>query len=256
MPVRALSAGQSTAVRRDRLLSTRLMGHGGIASRAKIAVERWLASRSSLEKAVTSLFHRMYYHGPNRSWWDNTTWLGTRVEKSPFDLWIYQELLTRLRPDVIIETGTNRGGSALYLASICDLLDNGKVITVDIETRFDPPEHPRITYLQGSSTAPDIVSRITEAASGTIMVILDSGHSRAHVLDELAAYASLVTPGSYLVVEDTHLNGHPVSPGFGPGPMEAVEEFLRSHSEFRIDRDCEKFLMTFNPRGFLQRSDG
>lgn len=224
--------------------------------KAAIGVQRWLAGRPALERTVTNLFHRMYYHGSSRPWWENTTWLGTRVQKCPLDLWIYQELLSRLRPDVIVETGTNRGGSALYLASICDLLGSGRIITVDLQTRFDPPQHPRITYLSGSSTSPEVISRITGEASGTIMVILDSAHQRAHVLEELAAYGPLVTPGSYLIVEDTHLNGHPASPGFGPGPMEAVEEFVGSHPEFRVDRDCEKFFMTFNPRGFLQRVEG
>jgi len=226
--------------------------------KATIAMKRWLASQAPLERAVTNLFHLMYYHNPYRTWWDSTTWLGAPLQKCPFDLWIYQELLTRVRPDVIIETGTRWGGSARYLASICDLLESGRVMTVDIATttKFDRPQHPRITYLEGSSTSPEIISRITKEASGTMMVILDSDHSRAHVLDELEAYSPLVTPGSYLIVEDTHLNGHPVTPRFGPGPMEAVEEFLGSHPEFRVDRDCEKFFMTWNPRGYLQRVQG
>jgi cephalosporin hydroxylase len=217
-----------------------------------VAVQQWVERQSPVERAVTNLFHRMYY----RSWprmRTSTKWLGTPLRKCPLDLWIYQELLTRVRPDVILETGTRYGGSAHYLASICDLLDSGRVMTVDISTEPNRPQHPRITYLEGSSTSPEILSRMTEEASGTIMVILDSDHSRAHVLDELAAYGPLVTPGSYLIVEDTNINGHPANRGFGPGPMEAVEEFLGSHPGFRVDRDCEKFFMTFNPRGYLRR---
>jgi cephalosporin hydroxylase len=84
-------------------------------------------------------------------------------------------------------------------------------------------------------------------------VILDSNHTEEHVLGELDGYSAFVTPGSYMIVEDTHLNGHPVSPGFGPGPMEAVEKWLPAHPEFRVDPDCEKFFMTWNPRGYLQR---
>jgi cephalosporin hydroxylase len=218
----------------------------------RIAVKRWVTSLSPVEEAITSLFHRMYYRASHRTW-EDTAWLGTPIVKCPLDLWVYQELLTRVRPDVIIETGTCKGGSAYYLASICDLLDNGRVVTVDISTEPDRPQHSRITYLTGSSTSAEILSRISEEASGTVMVVLDSDHKRAHVLDELAAYSPLVTPGSYLIVEDTNLNGHPVAGHVTGGPMEAAEEFLGSHPEFRIDRACEKFFMTFSPRGYLRR---
>ncbi len=221
-------------------------------SKWRTEVEQRVEALPVVRKATTNRFHRLYYGSP-KSTWNNTTWLGTTIMKCPLDLWIYQELLTRLRPDVILETGTHKGGSAHYLASICDLLDHGRVVTVDVTAMPDLPRHPRITYLEGSSTAPEIIGRMSEEAGGTTMVILDSDHSRAHVLGELAAYAPLVSPGSYLIVEDTHVNGHPVTPGFGPGPMEAVEEFLGSNSEFRIDEDCEKFFFTFNPRGYLRR---
>jgi cephalosporin hydroxylase len=126
-------------------------------------------------------------------------------------------------------------------------------VTVDISTEPERPQHPRITYLGGSSTSPEIIRRMSEEASGTVMVILDSDHSRGHVLNELTAYSPLVTPGSFIVVEDTNLNGHPAAPGFGPGPMEAVQEFLGTHPEFRVDREYEKFFMTFNPHGYLRR---
>ncbi len=85
------------------------------------------------------------------------------------------------------------------------------------------------------------------------MVILDSDHSRDHVLRELELYSPLVTPGCYLVVEDTNVNGHPVSPEFGPGPMEAVEAFLETTNDFEVDRSREKLLLTFNPSGYLRR---
>ena len=85
------------------------------------------------------------------------------------------------------------------------------------------------------------------------MVVLDSDHHRDHVLAELRTYSALVTPGSYLIVEDTNINGHPVRPEFGPGPMEAVDEFLRESPDFAIDPEREKFFLTFNPRGFLRR---
>jgi cephalosporin hydroxylase len=86
-----------------------------------------------------------------------------------------------------------------------------------------------------------------------VMVVLDSDHHRDHVLEEMRSYGPLVTRGSYLVVEDTCVNGNPVEEGFGPGPMEAVDEFLREDARFAVDRGAEKFMMTFNPRGYLRR---
>jgi len=198
-------------------------------------------------------FHRLYYSS-GRQTWKNTRWLGARALKTPLDLWIYQELLVALLPALIIETGTAEGGSALFLASICQLLGRGEVITVDTETR-ERPRHSRITYLTGSSTSPETLAAVAERAQdkSPVMVLLDSDHDRDHVLAELRSYADFVTPGSYLVVEDTNLNDHPVLPGFGPGPMEAVEEFLRERDDFEPDPSAEKFLLTFNPRGYLRR---
>jgi cephalosporin hydroxylase len=176
--------------------------------------------------------------------WMNTYWLGVNVLKCPLDLWMYQEVLCRTRPDTIIETGTWNGGSALFLASVCDQLGNGRIITVDIEKR-PRRRHRRITYITGSSL--DIVGRLNP--SGRVMVILDSDHSKDHVLDELHAYSPLVSEGCYLIVEDTGISI--VNPGFGPGPAEAVEEFLAEDSSFTVDRNCEKFLLTTQPGGYL-----
>ena len=86
-----------------------------------------------------------------------------------------------------------------------------------------------------------------------VMVILDSDHHKEHVLNELRIYGKFVTKESYIIVEDTNINGHPVYPDFGPGPMEAVEEFLRENKNFVIDKTREKFYLTFNPRGYLKK---
>jgi cephalosporin hydroxylase len=91
------------------------------------------------------------------------------------------------------------------------------------------------------------------AGADTVLVLLDSDHAKDHVLREIGVYGTLVTPGSYLVVEDTNVNGHPVEPEFGPGPMEAVEEFLRERRDFVVDETREKFYLTFNPRGYLRK---
>ncbi len=199
-------------------------------------------------------FHKLYYDNHEQTW-ANTFWQGVPVQKCPLDLWVYQELIHSLKPDFVIETGTASGGSALYIASIFDILDHGRIISIDIESRPDRPQHPRITYLTASSTDPVIVARVRELVpeGANVMVVLDSDHSFAHVRDELRAYEGFVKTGQYLIVEDTNVNGHPVVPDFGPGPMEAVDEFLESRSDFVIDHGCEKFMMTFNPRGYLKR---
>jgi cephalosporin hydroxylase len=199
-------------------------------------------------------FHRIYYDAQDTTW-KQTFWLGVTVRKCALDLWTYQEILFETRPDLIVETGTYLGGSALYLASICDLLGHGKVVTIDISAPPGRPRHRRITYLQGSSVDPDVVGRIEQRArrAKRVMVILDSNHSRDHVLQELEAFGPLVTPGCYLVVEDTNVNGHPVLPDHGPGPMEAVESFLARTDAFEVDRSREKRLLTFNPSGYLRR---
>jgi cephalosporin hydroxylase len=205
-------------------------------------------------QATVNAFHRLYYMQLERTW-SQTFWMGTTVLKCPMDLWIYQEILHEVRPDLIVECGTYKGGSALFLAGICDLVGHGEVVTIDVESLSDRPSHPRLHYLTGSSIAPEILRSVVDRAGiGSVLVILDSDHGCSHVLEELRSYRQVVTPGSYLIVEDTCVNGHPLLPDFGPGPMEAVEEFLREAFEYSIDVSREKFYLTFNPRGFLRRA--
>jgi cephalosporin hydroxylase len=226
------------------------------ASRIVDRVSYRLATATSQQRRrIVSRFHRLYYYEGERTW-ANTSWLGARAQKCPLDLWIYQEILHETRPDLIVETGTADGGSALFLASILDLLGNGRVITIDVEARAARPQHERIEYVTASSTAPEIVAQVQAVAAraGSVMAILDSDHSREHVLAELRAYGDLVTPGNYLVVEDTNLGGHPIWPDFGPGPMAAAREFLAERTDFALDPQREKFGLTFNPNGFLRKT--
>jgi cephalosporin hydroxylase len=208
-----------------------------------------VAPRSTTETdsaQVVERFHRLYYDSYERTW-GNTRWLGIDCLKCPLDLWVYQEILSERRPDVIVETGTSRGGSALFLASICDMLNVGRVITVDVRPMGPAggwPAHPRLEYLTGSSVAPETVQAVHEAVGESrAMVVLDSDHSHEHVLAELRAYSPLVGPGDYLIVEDTN----------GPGPRAAVDEFLAEVDSFEIDAAREKFYMTHNPGGYLRR---
>lgn len=208
-------------------------------------------------KQIIDDFHALYfgalvtreYHGGGERW------MGVPIRKVPHDLWIYQEILHETRPDLIIETGTMLGGSALYFAHLCDLLGHGQVISIDLEQRETVPRHHRIEYMQGSSVAPEILERVRgRIAPGTrTMVVLDSDHSAEHVLQELRLYSPLVSPGQYLIVEDTNI-GHPLHTfQVERGPMEAVEAFLPTAPDFERDSSREKLLFTSNPGGFLKR---
>jgi cephalosporin hydroxylase len=201
-------------------------------------------------------FHRLYYGRGRgeRHRWSETYWLGVPCQKCPLDLWIYQEILFEMRPDLVVETGSAAGGSALYLASILDLLGKGQVLSIDIKDHEQRPAHPRVTFLRGSSTAAPVVEEVSRRADQRrVLVILDSDHGKDHVLAELRAYSRLVSEGGYLIVEDTNVNGHPVQKKHGPGPAEAVAQFLDECTDFEVDRAREKFLLTFNPSGYLRR---
>jgi cephalosporin hydroxylase len=222
----------------------------------------------SSEQTVVEQFHKLYFdsHVFGKTW-RSSSWMGVPVHKCPTDLWTYQELIYGIKPDVIVETGTLFGGSAYYLASLCDLVGNGRVITIDVDSAEESvsrgrsaatkirPVHPRVTYLRGSSTSKEILLQVKNLIqeSDKVLVVLDSDHRKTHVLDELRAYAPLVSIGSYLIVEDTNINGHPILTEFGPGPMEAVAEFLTTNKNFVVDRSRESHLLTFNPGGYLRR---
>jgi len=211
----------------------------------------WLGAQVAATDDVRTRFHLLSYYGGALQ---QTYWLGVPILKSPLDCWTYQEIIHEQRPDLIIETGTDRGGSALFLASMCDLVGNGRVISVDVRSAATVT-HPRLTLLVGDSTSTTLLEQIRAARrdARSCMVILDSDHHAPHVARELRAYREFVSAGSYMVVEDTNVNGHPVMPEHGPGPFEAVHEFVAEDHDFEIDRSREKFLMTFFPDGYLKR---
>lgn len=197
-------------------------------------------------------FHRYYYATA-----EDPTWGGYPCMKVPGDLLMYQEIICQTRPEVIIETGTAYGGSALFLATVCDMISCGQVITVDLprQNHLKLPEHPRITYLLGNSVEPRIFREINKLVGNkSTMVILDSDHSYEHVRDELHTYFPFVSQGKYLIVEDTNIGGNPVAPHLGLGPMAAVREFVKNHPYFKVDKSRERFYMTYNPDGYLLRT--
>ena len=167
---------------------------------------------------------------------------------------MYQEIFFDVQPEFILETGSYKGGSALYMAHLCDLLGKGEIVSIDIE-QHERPRHPRITYITDSSRNAALIADIFRNRSGRerTLVVLDSDHSEEHVSVELELLSPYVSVGSYLIVEDTNLNGHPTYESHGPGPFEAVEKFLQAHTNFEIDRARERFLMTFNPNGYLRK---
>lgn len=205
-------------------------------------------------REVVDQFHRLCYD--DKQTWRKNTWHGHKTWKSPNDLWLYQEIVHALKPGLVIETGTAFGGSATYLGFLLDIEGKGNVVSVDIAARDTPP-HPRVTYLDGSSTDPVIVERVRSmiGPAEPVLVMLDSDHSERHVYDELHAYADMVTVGSYLIVEDTNVNGHPAHLKHGPGPMEAAERFLAERKDFVVDERMHRWHFTLNPRGYLRRTE-
>jgi cephalosporin hydroxylase len=210
-------------------------------------------------RSVMKTFNQIYYGvgGAAQVWWPNS-WRGVQILKCPEDLFIYQEIIHHTNPDVIIETGVAYGGSSLFLADMCDLMGHAKVVAIDVtltNVHHRTKNHPGIRLIEGDSTAPStfVCAREHIRSSDRVMVVLDSDHTKAHVFKELELYAPLVTLGCYLIVEDTNINGHPVAPGWGNGPYEAVDEFLETHPEFERDLSCERLLVTFNPGGYLKR---
>lgn len=193
--------------------------------------------------------------------WKGMHYRGIRILKLPSDLWNYQEIFTEHRIDWVLETGARHGGSAVYFADLLRLNGSkGRVISVDVDRQANTVgEYAGIDFLYGDSASPEMVSRVTQmlpAERGTLFVILDSDHAKQHVLRELHAWVPVMRKGDYLVVEDGCVNGHPVRPDFGPGPYEAVSEFLAARPDLlRHDTQREeKFGCTFSPRGYFLRN--
>jgi cephalosporin hydroxylase len=216
-----------------------------------------MATPHEYKDAGTEYFRHYYDLGV----WKRQHYRGIRILKVPTDLWNYQEIFSERRIEWVVETGSAHGGSALYFADLLALAGApGKVITIDVShAALQLREHPRIEFVLASSGAEETAKRVAQMLPpqrGPLFMILDSDHSKVHVLRELEVMTPLLRSGDYLVVEDTCVNGHPVRPEFGPGPMEALEEFLRTRGDlFLPDAEREgKFGFTAAPAGYLVRT--
>ena len=197
------------------------------------------------------------------------TWLGRPIIQFPQDIIAIQEIIWRVKPKLIIETGIAHGGSLIFYASMLELIgSDGHVLGIDIDirehNRVEIEKHPmfkRITMIEGSSTDEEVVRQVYDLVRGKkpVLVALDSTHTHAHVLRELELYSPLVTKGSYLVVFDTIIEDMPDAffPdrlwGRGNNPKTAVQEFLRMNKRFIVDKEIEdKLLITVAPCGYLK----
>ena len=195
-----------------------------------------------------------WFHDSNV--WKDMTWHGVRTLKLPSDLWNYQEIIFEHRIEHVIETGTRHGGSALFFAeTLAARGARGPVVSIDVDGLSNQAGvRPGIHFLLGHSGAMVTVDRafaLLPAERGPVFLILDSDHSHDHVLRELRKWVPRLNAGDYLVVEDTIVNGHPVRPDHGPGPMEAIRDYLaEAPGLLRHDAERErKFGASFAPRG-------
>lgn len=235
----------------------------GDLSRFATYVHRCLPPRRL--RRVTRVYRRRYRR-TLRQWllyhqsdvvFEGSTWMGVRAWKNPLDAWIYQEILYEVRPDVVVEIGSAVGGAALYLSHLLELIGNGIVVSVDIDRSLFVAKHERLLTVTGPSSAPETVEQVAELCRGKkVLVIHDANHSKKQVLEDLRAYAPLVSVGSYLIVEDGIVDVFRPYEALGvfyEGPLAATEEFLQSTKDFEVDVARERYLLTYNPRGFLRR---
>lgn len=211
-------------------------------------------------KESMDAYHRWYY---DSGVWQHVSFLGVPCLKSVSDLWNYQEIIYNLKPSLVVEFGTHLGGAALYFAYILRAIPSySRVVSVDLDLRrvdISVRRDPRIVLIESSTAIPMVARLIGDlrlAYPGPILVVLDSDHRKTHVLNEMIILRNVMQKGDYMVVEDGNVNGNPVLPGWGDGPMEAILEYERLFPlDYIHDRPREiKFGFTFAPNGFLVRT--
>lgn len=199
----------------------------------------------------------LYYHQNNVHF--NQKYRGLNMIKNPFDLVIYEELFWEIRPTVVIEIGNRYGGFSLWLKDRMKLVGiDGKIITIDIESladgNFNEFKSDKFISIIGDCNSEDTVAKVKSYISkdDVVMIIEDSSHTFDNTFRALEKYKDIVTVGSYLIIEDGICDI--IDLGVNPGPMKAVEEWIKANNEnFEIDRSRERYIMTYNPKGYLKR---
>lgn len=219
-------------------------GTGGSASATFSTVEL-------SDAEITARFREIWFRDAIEHGVMINKYLGILTWENPFDVWITQEIMFEVKPDVVVETGTFRGGSAaLWATFLAQINPSGRVITIDIQDKRSeaavnlPIAKRMVTFLLGSSSGPEVVEQVRAALEGKrALFILDSAHTREHVLSELRAYGDMVPIGSYIIVQDT----------IGTGAHDAVQDFLQETDAFELDRSRERLMISNNAGGFLKR---
>ena len=219
-------------------------GTNGPTSKASPAVEL-------SDAEITSRFRKIWHKQAREHGTLVNSYLGILTWQNPFDVWITQEIIFEVKPDVIVEAGTFKGGSAILWATFLEQMNpEGRVITIDIkdmraeDAKTLPIVKRMVTFLLGSSSGPKVVAQVRQALVGKrALFILDSLHTYEHVLSELHAYSDMVPIGSYIIVQDT----------IGHGAHKAIQEFLQESDKFEADRSRERLMITNNTGGFLKR---
>lgn len=231
-----------------------------------------LIKKMSEDKSLKKLSKKWFIDSNRYEYGKHFSWLGRPIIQFPHDIIGFQEIIWKIKPDLIIETGVARGGSLIFLASILELIGKGNVLGVEIELRRHNenaikkhPMYKRIKILKGSSIDPKIFEKVKEIAKNNkkILVILDSDHTKNHVLKELNLYSQFVSKDNYIIVCDTIIHDFPKNWFYSHGinrpwnksnnPKTAVWKFLKQNNRFKIDKSIEdKLLITTSPDGFLK----
>ena len=192
--------------------------------------------------------------------WETLTFLNIECGQHPNDAWVHQEIISQVKPDFVVEAGTYKGASAALWALVLGQVNpQGRVISIDIHDHgiaYDkaPILKEKMDFILGGSTDPKTIAEVQKRVAGKkVLVILDSMHTKEHVLAELRAYAPMVSVGSYILVQDTGLSSHPTLKSAEPGPLGAVEQFLQENDQFVPDYWPERLMFTTQPKGYLKR---
>jgi cephalosporin hydroxylase len=204
----------------------------------------------SLEMPLASILQKTQDRIINK-----TSYFGIKTLQSPNDFWVYQEIIYKTKPDVLIEIGNYFGGSTLALAHIFDAMGHGRIIGLDIDQTKIPElvtSHPRITLIEGDACQSYDQVKALISSDERVLIIEDSSHTYENTLNILRLYSRFIKPNGYFIVEDSICH-HGLSVGPNPGPYEAVESFIEEGADFDVDREQESFLITWNPKGYLKR---